>query len=121
MPYETDHIGEVEAEAARAQSGSGGPCMGPSLRHGSRDMDHAQGWGLSAGIRLGSCLLGSFHGGMQWGHTLAPPQEFIDYYADAATCEPVRWWFHSMKVPRVLARARGHSARTRVRTSFRCG
>jgi hypothetical protein len=23
--------------------------------------------------------------------------DFIDYYADAETCEPVSWYFHSMK------------------------
>lgn len=23
--------------------------------------------------------------------------DFIDYYADVETCEPVRWWFHGMK------------------------
>jgi len=23
--------------------------------------------------------------------------DFIDYYADVETCEPIRWWFHGMK------------------------
>ena len=23
--------------------------------------------------------------------------DFIDYYADASTCEPSAWWFHSMR------------------------